>query len=274
VIIGCINKTFSKLPRRWNGLHLEDSHYYCIINPCFLRGEQSVPYALLFGQEIFELISVHVPLNLGGSVLDVGCGDGRLASAFVRGNKNKFHGIYAGFDVDPNRIKALKQLLRTNDNFSFIYADIFHPYYNTKGTIQPDEYRFEYPDESFDLVIFNSIFTHIRLKTIERNLREAYRCLKPGGKVWATFYLIDQFYNPKYKGLKWHFNWKCEEGFTAVHDTPSSCMAYPIKKVGVLCKEIGFSIEKYIIGYWKIIRRTLDNTEQDVLILRKPDGME
>ena len=49
-------------------------------------------------QKIFEYLNIHVPLDLSSRVLDVGCGDGRVGSAFAREQKN-FNGSYSGFDI-------------------------------------------------------------------------------------------------------------------------------------------------------------------------------
>lgn len=263
-----LNKIFSKLPFQRNGLYIDNSHRYFIINSLLLRAGQSVPNALYFGQRIFDLLSVNVPLNLKCRVLDVGCGDGRVASAFAR-KTNKFTGIYSGFDIDKDRINALIKLFESNDRFSFLYADIFHSSYNKGGKLSAENYKYRYPDNSFDLIFFNSVFSHLKLEAINNNLRESYRCLDKNGKVWATFYILDEHYNPEYEGLNWQFDTAYDEGFTAVRNNPEGCVAYEKEKILRIFHKIGFSVEKYIAGNWKKERQTLDNHEQDILVLTK-----
>lgn len=245
----------------------EESRRYWLIAPELLRGGKSVAAGYQNGQAVFDYLSVHVPLRMNSRVLDAGCGDGRVASAFAR--SQKFTGSYDGFDIDQLRIDALQKLFGQNPRFKFVHADIFHSYYNANGKVKPETFRFPYPDEQFDLIWFNSIFSHMGLAVIEHNLKEASRCLAPGGKVWATFYIKDDHWDPAYPDLVWHFDTPYDEGLTATPDRPEGCVAFPMEKIQAAVDRAGFAIEKYIPGYWKTPRHTLDQHEQDVCVLTR-----
>lgn len=245
----------------------EETQRHWLIEPNLLRGGKSIAAGYLNGQAVFDYLMIHVPLQMNHRVLDVGCGDGRVAGAFAR--HEKFTGSYDGFDIDQVRITALQKLFEQNARFKFVHSDIFHSYYNATGKIKPETFRFPYPDGSFDLIWFNSIFSHMTLSHIEHNLTEAQRCLSPTGKVWATFYLKDEHWNPAYQELLWRFDTPYDEGLTATPDNPEGAVAYPIEKVLKVIDRVGLKVEKYIPGYWKMIRHTLDQHEQDICVLIK-----
>ncbi len=263
-----INRLLSLLPFRWKGLSIDDSHRYWLISPALLRGGQSIVSGYVNGQWVFDWLSVHVPLDPESAVLDVGCGDGRVAAAFAR-PENHFTGRYYGFDIDRKRLSALIRLFQGNERFNFVHADIYHSYYNPGGTIPAESYRFPYADASFDLIWFNSIFTHLKLSVIAHNLREAFRCLAPAGKAWATAYLLDEHGGPDDPPPDRRFETTYDQGFTATPDNPEGCVAYRLETILGLAEDIGFAVEKHIPGYWRAPRRSLDQHEQDVLVLVK-----
>lgn len=101
------------------------------------------------------------------SVIDVGCGSGRLAMQLRRYPRLR----YVGTDVVP-------QLLD----------------YARRKTGRPD-FRFEpvdaitlpVPDAEADFVAFFSVFTHLLHEESYVYLQEAHRALRPGGKVVFSF---------------------------------------------------------------------------------------
>lgn len=101
------------------------------------------------------------------SVIDVGCGSGRLAVQL----KNYLQGPYVGIDVVPELFQyAQRQCNREDWRF-----------YSAPGTTIPE------PDASADFVTFFSVFTHLLHEETYLYLREAKRVLKPGGKIVFSF---------------------------------------------------------------------------------------
>jgi SAM-dependent methyltransferase len=216
---------------------------------------------------------VHAALDLGWRLLDVGCGDGRVAGAFARLGA-RFEGRYSAFDIDAARIDALQELFRDDPRFRFDHVDLFHPYYNKKGTIDPATHVYAYPDQSFDVVFYNSVFTHMTLKIIEQNLRQAARCLVRRGKIWASFYLLDEHEDPGYAGRHYPFKQAYDEGFTNNLDKPEGAIAYRKERILQVLAQIGLEVIKELPGYWKRAQHSLDQHEQDVLVMRKVDREE
>jgi len=123
-------------------------------------------------------------------VLDIGCGIGRLALAMTR--YLGAAGSYTGLDIVPSGIEwCNRHIASSHPNFTFTLADVSNTEYHPKGRLRPEQYRFPYPDESFDLVVLVSVFTHMMPGGMDHYLSEISRVLKPGGRCFATYFLIN-----------------------------------------------------------------------------------
>lgn len=133
-------------------------------------------------------------VELGGlrpddAVLDIGCGIGRMARTVVP--YLSAAGRYEGFDVNREGIGWCRRRYRRFPNARFQVADLFNARYNPGGAHRADEYRFPYDDASFDLAFATSVFTHLLPEAVERYVAEAARCLRPGGRLFGTFLLLN-----------------------------------------------------------------------------------
>jgi SAM-dependent methyltransferase len=133
-------------------------------------------------------------VELGGlqpseRVLDVGCGIGRMARPLAGYLCSK--GSYDGFDVNRDGIGWCRRRYRRHPRFGFQVADIFNARYNPRGAHRAAEYRFPYADASFDFVLATSVFTHLLEADATHYLAECERVLAPGGRLFATFFLLN-----------------------------------------------------------------------------------
>lgn len=97
------------------------------------------------GEEVFRCVRAHTGFSLEKpmSILDVGCGDGRVAAAFARHN----HRLnYIGIDVNPHWVEALNHKFK-DTNFKFIHINVFSDFYAKMGEIKADKFRFPFEDE-------------------------------------------------------------------------------------------------------------------------------
>ena len=130
-------------------------------------------------------------LRPGHRVLDIGCGIGRMARPLA-GFLDPDRGSYDGFDVDREGIGwCRRRYARRHPNFRFVRADLFNRRYHPGGAHRASEYRFPYDDASFDLVIATSVFTHLLEDEADHYLAESARVLAPGGRLFATFFVLD-----------------------------------------------------------------------------------
>jgi SAM-dependent methyltransferase len=99
---------------------------------------------------------------------------------------------YEGFDIDAVSIDwAVRNLAPGHPNFHFHLADIFSTNYNPQGRKTASEYGFPYKSESFDVVFAKSVLTHLLPAEIENYIVESERVLRPGGRCWLTFFLLN-----------------------------------------------------------------------------------
>lgn len=142
------------------------------------------------GDELLALLVREAGLRPGERVVDIGCGIGRLArplTAYLEPT-----GSYAGFDVVAEGIDFCRaQITPRFPSFRFELADVANGTYNPDGSSDPAGFRFPYPDASFDLAAATSLFTHLTPGAAANYLSEAARVLAPGGRLVATFFVLD-----------------------------------------------------------------------------------
>jgi ubiquinone/menaquinone biosynthesis C-methylase UbiE len=120
----------------------------------------------------------------GDSILDLGCGIGRLGIPLTQMNVT-----YAGLDIVPRCIDFCQKTFKPWPNFSFNLLDIKNPFYNPNGSLDPKQMVLPYADNRFDTVIAISLFTHFPTVTECWNyLKEIHRVLKPNGRLCCTWF--------------------------------------------------------------------------------------
>lgn len=141
------------------------------------------------GEALVAALREVAGMTASSHVLDVGCGVGRLAlptSRFLDAD-----GSYDGIDIVPDGIEWCQQHISSQyGNVHFTLADIYNKEYNPKGRLQAADYVFPYADETFDVVVLVSVFTHMLPVEVERYISEIARVLKKNGRMFATYFLI------------------------------------------------------------------------------------
>ena len=140
------------------------------------------------GLEWLEFLIRYGRLSPSGRVLDIGCGNGRMAAPLSYYIKD---GAYYGFDPQTDLIEYCKKTIR-RPNFSFEHIDLSHPIYNRKGAIPRETFTFKYQPDFFDVVFAASIFTHIDAATAKNYLSQIATVLRPGGIALLSFFAIPE----------------------------------------------------------------------------------
>jgi SAM-dependent methyltransferase len=142
------------------------------------------------GVRLVERLVELAALRPDSRILDIGSGMGRLAVALIPYLDEE--GSYEGLDVVPDGIAWCTENITTSfPNVHFTLADVFNKEYNPGGHFQPSEYRFPYEDDSFDLVVLISVFTHMLPPDMTHYVEEISRVLRPGGRCAATYFLVN-----------------------------------------------------------------------------------
>lgn len=152
---------------------------------------RSFPYALRPDYQLFlGYFITHGGLRRDHSVLDVGCGRGRMARELLTylGPTAR----YEGFDVRGAIIKELQRAFSTRyPHFNFHHTNIWNKRYNPEGTVAAREYVFPFEDDTFNFVFLLSIFTHVLPGDMEHYLAEIARVLKTGSRCLITYFLLN-----------------------------------------------------------------------------------
>lgn len=142
------------------------------------------------GRHFTEKLSQDVGLALNTRLLDLGSGCGRIAIPLTKILGPS--GLYAG--LEPNKAMVRwceRRIASAYQNFEFLNCDLYSELYNPKGTIKPQTFSFPFAHSLFDIVVATSVFTHLTPDATYNYFRECARVLRDGGRMFATFFLLD-----------------------------------------------------------------------------------
>jgi SAM-dependent methyltransferase len=131
-----------------------------------------------------------VPLELYESVLDFGCGCGRVARQLIL--QDPAPRRYVGLDLHPKMISWCAQNLQpAAPAFTFLHHDVSDPLVNP-GAGKPETLPLPVPDASVTLFEALSVFTHILERDIRFYFGEMARVLRADGIANASFLLFEK----------------------------------------------------------------------------------
>lgn len=217
------------------------------------------------GHETVALVDELVAIRPDDRILDIGCGLGRVAWPLASRLGRK--GRYTGFDVSEQYVEWCRRNLRLpSRRFTFQRVDVRTSAYNTEGSVPPEELVFPWPEESFDLALAISLCTHLLPEALQHYLREIRRTLRPGGRIFSTFFLLDDRGKAAVaSGLTYPtFTAPIEHGL--LHDplVPEDGVAYEPDWVCRIFEEAGLGVTRVYEGTWKTFAK--GRSYQDVVV--------
>lgn len=142
------------------------------------------------GAEFLRHFRVLGGLDPGEDVLDVGSGIGRKMMPLTTYLSPE--ASYEGFDITPAGVEWCRATVTPRyPNFRFQLADVHNAHYHPEGTQRAADYVFPFEDARFDFVFLGSVFTHMVPEEVDNYLGQIARVMRPGGRMLATFFLID-----------------------------------------------------------------------------------
>jgi SAM-dependent methyltransferase len=210
--------------------------------------------------------------DLGGlksyhRVLDIGCGVGRIAIPLT----GYLHspGRYFGFDIVKKGIEwGKKNITPKNPHFEFIHADIKNQFYNPKGSLQSQEFLFPGQDQSYDFCLATSVFTHMLPDEINHYLAESARILKPGGKLFATFFLLPKGDHKEYLTEWIKFRYKYQKlAYYSHKNCIEAEVGYSVEWVKKMLGRHHFSNIKIYPGQWRDAKKGV--SYQDMVVAER-----
>lgn len=136
--------------------------------------------------ETFELLGGLRPSH---SILDIGCGPGRMAIAI--GERFDWQNDYTGFEISEEDVRFCRDTIAAaHASFRFVHMDVYNVEYNRAGTIQPTDVRFPADDAAVDFCFATSVFTHLFADESRHYLHEAARVTR--GTFLSTWFILDE----------------------------------------------------------------------------------
>jgi SAM-dependent methyltransferase len=175
------------------------------------------------GDEFMRLFVELAGLKPNERVLDVGSGIGRMARPLAGYLQQP--GSYEGFDIVPEGVDWCRRRYDGYPHFRFQVAEVTNGMYRPHGGVPAAEYRFPYPDESFDFAFATSVFTHLLPAEAERYISEMARVTRPGGRILTTFFLLGP-HTPLGAGGRLTFSHDHGHYATDSDETPEAAVAY------------------------------------------------
>jgi SAM-dependent methyltransferase len=162
-------------------------------------------------------------------------------------------GSYDGFDIMPAGVEGCRSAITPrHGRFRFHRADIRNSFNNPGGSIEPADYRFEFPDATFDPVFSTSVLTSLPPTGIDRYVSETARVLRPGGACLHTFFLLDDasLAGICRGGSALDFRFEMDGFRTTNERYPEAAVAVPQATIDRACAGAGLAITTVIHGAW------------------------
>jgi SAM-dependent methyltransferase len=208
----------------------------------------------------------------GYSVLDVGCGLGRLARVLALSG-TLGDGRYYGIDIMKSSIDWCVENYADFPNFHFIHADLFNSHYNKTATSRPENYSFTLESGTIDFIWSTSLFTHMLIEAVDNYLKEMSRVLTPNGSMWNSYLLLDSVSYPLARQIDsdrgFHLTIPVNGGLAARINDPEVLIGLDAGRIKQLHEKHGLEIVEIRNGPWSGRGDDLRASNQDVIIAKK-----
>jgi ubiquinone/menaquinone biosynthesis C-methylase UbiE len=218
------------------------------------------------GKELVERFVELAGLQPHHAVLDIGSGIGRVAIPLTEYLSEE--GRYEGFDVVEKGVQWCQtHITRQFPNFQFQYIPLNNDLYRSDGQ-DATQFSFPYPDDQFDLIVVNSVFTHMLPEEVDNYLGEIRRVLTPTGKCYASFFILNEAV--KTRTAQQDFRFAYDYGTYALIDEKVKAANVAFEEsylLDELLPKNGLQAEQSHPGYWSGLPKEKHLDFQDFLIL-------
>ncbi len=203
------------------------------------------------------------------TMLDIGSGIGRKTLPLTRYLSPA--GRYEGFDISQVGVEWCRtHISAAFPNFHFQRVDVFNARYNPHGELHPAAFRFPYSDASIDFAVAHSVFTHMLADEVGHYLGEAARVLRPGGRTFFSFFLLDKESFARLNDPASAFRFAHTRGRARIErpEQPEDAVAYPLDVIKAMYADAGLQIRRICWGGWS--GRPNPLSFQDIVLAYRP----
>ena len=213
------------------------------------------------GEEFLKIYRDVGCLRPNDRMLDVGFGIGRKTIPLTRYLDER--SVYEGLEITKAGVEWCSQhITPLRPNFRFQQIDVYNKMYNKEGRYRASEYRFPFPDDSFDFVMLGSVFTHMLPEDVPNYLSEIHRVMAPGSRCMISYFLLnEETQRLKAEGAKnvsdparniIPLDFQFGDGVYRVTDqqVPELAVAYDEEWVRKLYADLALAIERVEYGLW------------------------
>jgi SAM-dependent methyltransferase len=219
------------------------------------------------GQEFLRYFIEIGGLKPAERVLEIGCGVGRMAIPLTAYLDDT--GSYEGLDIAPAEVAwCRKNITPRFPRFHFQHVDVFNRQTNPRGRLAAASFRFPFADGQFDFAFLTSVFTHMLIDDIENYLREISRVLRPGGRLLATYFLLDRGTRERLGKMNSRFRHPLGSSLAIDLKLPEASIAHEENEVRALHEKFGLHLQgpaRY--GSWSGREKYLSS--QDIVVATK-----
>lgn len=191
-------------------------------------------------------------LASGQRVVEIGSGIGGNATALYRALGSAIS--YSGFDiVRLGTTWCRKHFARLAVDYTFVHSDVYNSFYNPLGKVDPSEYIFPFESETADLIFANSVFTHMQPRDVSRYIVESSRVLRPGGRTWFTFFVLDDDSEKQIAldASSYSFRFSRGECKVELADQPDVAVAYSLPWIEQTLGSVGLRLQNLQRSSWR-----------------------
>jgi SAM-dependent methyltransferase len=176
--------------------------------------------------------------DANSNILDIGSGCGRWAHWLRDYNfrGRRFTGNYVGIDIDGEAIAWCEKHYDA-ERFRFHHSTHASVSYHQNGE-QDRQYKVPEPDGTFNLVVSNSLLTHVLEGELENYIRESYRLLDACGAMMHSHFNLD--YPPATYGTRHTFKHAIGNARVESMEQPEAAVAYRTDYLFRVAREVGF----------------------------------
>ncbi len=196
-------------------------------------------------------------LSAADTVLEVGCGLGGMAAAI--GARFAWGSRYVGVDFSSSNVEAARSSIT-----------LAHPSFDFE-TFADGCLGIPVPAGSVDFAFAAGTFTHVLEDDLRRLLQQVFRALVPGGRLFATFFVLPDDYDsaPALPGARFRLTHRLSPNVRVLYpDRPEKVVGYEQGFLTDLMREIGFELPALVTGGWRGVGGAVSS--HDIVLARKP----